>query len=342
MPMVLLNDGTRVPALGYGTGTIHREHDTTSTILSAISAGFTHLDGAQLYKNEEFLGAAIATCGRPRADLYITTKLNKLPEGQSVRGALEESLRKLRVDYVDMFLIHVPIFFADLKATWREMEGVKEAGLARTIGLSNFNATQLHTILEDAKVIPAVNQVEYHPYVYDTNKTLVAIHERHGIATAGYSGLATLTRFPDGPVDSALLAPIRRRLEKEAGAPVTEAQVLLLWHRAHGVIEITTSSKAERMQEYLDILRLPDLTSAEVKTIDDAGSTVHRRFFVSNLCSKASTRLMGLLSSARTGWMREQAISVAVGFVWAISRTAMTKASALYPDDDTNTCAGAR
>ncbi|KAH9912489.1 Aldo/keto reductase [Epithele typhae] len=248
------------PRLGYGTGTIHREHDTTSTILSAISAGFTHLDGAQLYKNEEFLGAAIAT----------------------VRGALEDSLRKLQVDYVDMFLIHVPIFFADLKATWREMEGVKEAGLARTIGLSNFNATQLHTILEDAKVIPAVNQVEYHPYVYDTNKTLVAIHERHGIATAGYSGLAMLTRFPDGPVDSALLAPIRRRLEKEAGAPVTEAQVLLLWHRAHGVIEITTSSKAERMQEYLDILRLPDLTPEEVKTIDDAGSTVHRRFFCKN------------------------------------------------------------
>lgn len=162
---IKLNDGTTIPLLAFGTGTSHYGKDPQELVTIAINAGFTHLDGAQFYKNEEHLGAGIAAAGKPRDGLFITTKLAKPEEGKTVRDTLVESLKKLRLDYVDLFLIHTPLqFFKDpggLKAVWKEMEAVKKEGLTRSIGVSNFRAAQLREILDGAEFLPAVNQVRY-------------------------------------------------------------------------------------------------------------------------------------------------------------------------------------
>ena len=131
-------------------------------VTAAINAGFTHLDGAQAYGNEESLGAGIAAAGKPREQLFVTTKLNTPAEGMSVRDKLVESLTKLRLDYVDLFLIHTPVHFPKpwrLKEVWKQMEALKKEGLTRSIGVSNFRVAQLREVLDDAEFPPSVNQV---------------------------------------------------------------------------------------------------------------------------------------------------------------------------------------
>lgn len=161
---VKLNDDTTIPLLAFGTGTSHYTKDAQDMVTSAINAGFTHLDGAQWYGNEESLGAGIAAAGKAREQLFITTKLARPPEGKTARDMLVDSLVKLRVDYVDLFLVHTPLDFSYeepgcLKALWKEMEAVKKEGLTRSIGVSNFRVEQLRETLDGAEVIPSINQV---------------------------------------------------------------------------------------------------------------------------------------------------------------------------------------
>lgn len=159
---VKLNDNTTIPLLAFGTGTALYGKDAESMVTSAIDAGFTHLDGAQAYRNEESLGAGIAAAGKPREQLFVTTKLHKLAEGTTVRDTLVESLTKLRLEYIDLFLIHTPLNFPEpgrLKTVWKEMEALKKEGLARSVGVSNFRPTQLREILDGAEFPPSINQV---------------------------------------------------------------------------------------------------------------------------------------------------------------------------------------
>jgi diketogulonate reductase-like aldo/keto reductase len=159
---IKLNGGTTIPLLAFGTGTSHFGTDVQDTVTKAINAGFTHFDGAQLYKNEEYLGAGIAAAGKPREQLFITTKLGKPAEGKTVRDTLVESLKKLRLDYVNLFLIHIPSHFpGGLKEVWKEMEAVKKEGLTRSIGVSNFRSAQLREILDGSEIPPAINQVDH-------------------------------------------------------------------------------------------------------------------------------------------------------------------------------------
>lgn len=162
-----LNDGHSIPFLGFGTGTALYKQDAQNAVLVALRSGFRHLDGAQMYRNEESLGAAVSaytsSTSLPRAELFITTKLTVVPEGKTVRDTLVESLAKLKLDYVDLFLVHIPVEHADLKAVWKEMEGVKEEGLARSIGVSNFRLRDFEQIMDGAKIVPAVNQVRFEP-----------------------------------------------------------------------------------------------------------------------------------------------------------------------------------
>jgi diketogulonate reductase-like aldo/keto reductase len=163
-PTFTLNDGTHIPWLAFGTGTALYGHDAADSVSLAIANGITHLDGAQSYRNEESLGAGIKASGKPRSELYIVTKLKALENNQTVKQSLEESLKKLGVDYVDLFLIHNPIAHirdgkSRLKEVWRGMEGVKRDGLATSIGVSNFTVEYLTEICDGASVLPAVNQV---------------------------------------------------------------------------------------------------------------------------------------------------------------------------------------
>ena len=159
VPVVQLNDRTYIPSLGFGSGTALWQRDAAEQVTNAIKAGFRHIDTAQMYANEDSVGQGIAASGVPRNELYICTKLDKVPHGMTVRDTLVESLRKLRVDYVDLFLVHMPNDHDDLHKTWRDMEELKKEGLAKSIGVSNFQVKHLETLLDGARIIPAVNQV---------------------------------------------------------------------------------------------------------------------------------------------------------------------------------------
>ena len=156
-----LNDGHNVPWMAFGTGSVFYYKDVTKAVATAIRNGFTHLDGGQVYLNEETLGAGIIASGKPRSELYITTKFTpSVPASETPKSALEKSLKKLRVTYVDLYLIHNPDnHVGKLKEVWKGMEETKKAGLARSIGVSNFTVDHLEEILQVATIIPAVNQV---------------------------------------------------------------------------------------------------------------------------------------------------------------------------------------
>ena len=159
---ITLNDGNHIPWLGFGTGTALYQQDATQSVCQAIEAGVTHLDGAQMYKNEDTLGQGIKASGKSRSMLFVTTKLNLLSEGQTVKDSLLKSLQKLGLAYVDLFLIHDPTPHQKegrLKEIWTQMEQVKGEGLAKSIGVSNFKVSDLEEILPSAKIIPSVNQV---------------------------------------------------------------------------------------------------------------------------------------------------------------------------------------
>jgi diketogulonate reductase-like aldo/keto reductase len=252
---ILLNDGTAVPALAFGTGTALYYRDAAKQVQNAIEAGFIHIDTAQMYGNEDSVGRGIAASGVPRERLFVTTKLNKLGWGKTVKGSLQDSLKKLKMDYVDLFLIHMPVDHSDLKKTWREMEEVKAEGLARNIGVSNFQPKHLEVILPEAKVIPAINQVrhkhktdrllltnfsqiEYNPYLVKASQPVIDYCKNHNIAIAAYGGLNPVSRYTGGPVDPEL-KKVATRLAEEAGKTVTEAQVLQLWLRKKGIVCVT-------------------------------------------------------------------------------------------------------
>jgi len=175
-------------------------------------------------------------------------------------------LSKLGLKFVDLYLVHSPTFIGnDMEGAWKEFEKIKEDGLAKSIGVSNFNVEQLQTIIKTAQIKPAVNQIRFHPYNYAEQKAVVEYGAKHGIVTEGYSSLTSLTKLPGGPVDP-VVATIAARLNASA------AQVLLKWVRAKGVVNVTTSSKKERLAEYLAVEDLPPLTVAEISAIDAAGA----------------------------------------------------------------------
>ncbi|PCH37991.1 Aldo/keto reductase [Wolfiporia cocos MD-104 SS10] len=276
---VPLNDGTQIPWLGFGTGTALFSKDAENAVLTAIASGVAHLDGAQSYGNEDSLGAAIVGSGKPRSSLYVVTKLNTVPAGQTVRDTLVTSLKKLRVDYVDLFLIHSPKNHeGKLSAVWKEVEALQKEGLAKSIGVSNFRIQDLEEILGNASVVPAVNQIEYHPYVLKASQPLLEYAKSKNILITSYGGLTPIARFPGGPIDS-VLSSIAARVSETAGQTVNQGQVLQLWLRAQNIPAISTSSKESRIKEYLATETLPGLTADEVQAINEAGSKTHHRVF---------------------------------------------------------------
>ncbi|KAH7920199.1 Aldo/keto reductase [Leucogyrophana mollusca] len=281
VPTLPLNDGNHVPWIAFGTGTALYQQDATQAVRLAIDNGFTHLDGAQMYNNEETLGAGVVASGKSRSELFITTKLAKLQTGETAKTALQTSLKKLGIAQVDLYLIHVPRQHeGQLKQVWKDMEACKKEGLTKSIGVSNFQPAHLEEILEVATIPPAVNQIELHPYVWKSLQPVIAVHKEHGIITSSFGGLSPLFRAKGGPLDP-VIEQIRARLEATRGKPVSDGQVLNKWMQQKGILVVTTSSKAERIREYVDTSNVPELTSEEVDLIEETGSQVHKKFFVS-------------------------------------------------------------
>ncbi|KAL6300133.1 Aldo/keto reductase [Sparassis latifolia] len=261
-----LNDNNTIPWLAFGTGTALNGRDAEELVALAISNGILHLDGAQSYRNEESLGAGLAVSGKPRSSLFVTTKLGKIPAGQTL-------------DYVDLFLVHSPKNHeGELNSVWKQVEELQKEGLAKSIGVSNFRVQDFEEISKGASVVPAVNQIEYHPYVLKADQPVIEYMKKQNILPTSFGGLSPITRVKDGQLDP-VLKPIRARVELTARETATDGQVLQLWLRAKGIPAITTSTKEERIKEYWAVQTLPRLTTEEVDAIDEAGSKAHHRFF---------------------------------------------------------------
>jgi len=168
------------------------------------------------------------------------------------------------LDYVDLYLIHSPQGISDLAQTWTEFEGLERDGLAKSIGVSNFAVKDLERLMKQAKITPAVNQISFSPYQLREMSPVLEYCKEHGIVIEAYSALAPITKLPNGPVDE----PVRKAAERLNATP---AQILLSWAQQKGCVIVTTSSKRERLEEYLGVADLPPLTDAEIRAIDEAG-----------------------------------------------------------------------
>ncbi|QRV92641.1 aldo/keto reductase family protein [Ceratobasidium sp. AG-Ba] len=283
IPTVPLNDKRELPVIGFGTGSALYGKDATTYVVQALEGGFNHIDTAQAYRNEESVGEALRkafgktptlygdekidlekqTLGNVRReDIWITTKYGG---NGNAEDALDSSLEKLGLPSVDLYLIHNPRVTNDIVKTWFELESAHSRGKAKSIGVSNFSVEQLKLVIEHGKVIPSVNQIRFHPYNYHENVELLEFAKKHNIVIESYSGLTPITKLPGGKLDN-VLANIAARL----GPKATPAQVIMQWIRAKGVVVVTTTSRKERIQEYLGIFGLPDLTEAEIIEIDEA------------------------------------------------------------------------
>jgi diketogulonate reductase-like aldo/keto reductase len=237
VPNVTLNNGVRVPQLGFGVFQVPPE-ETQRTVEDALEAGYRHIDTAAAYRNEAAVGAAIAATGIPREDVFLTTKLRNGEQG-TARDAFRNSRRELGVDYVDLYLIHWPVPSRNLfTEAWKAMEALHANGEIRAIGVSNFLAGHLDTLLQSAEVVPAVNQFELHPTFQQTE--LAAKSRSLGIAVEAYSPLGQGADLNAEPVTAAA--------EKHGVSP---AQVVLAWHLAQGTIVIPKSANSGRMRDNL-------------------------------------------------------------------------------------------
>ena len=263
VPTMTLNNGVQIPQLGFGVFLVPPQ-ETERVVSTALQVGYRSIDTAAAYHNEEGVGRAIASCGLPRDEVFVTTKLWNADHGydQALR-AFDRSARRLGLDTVDLYLIHWPVPAADRYVeTWTALETLLTDGRVRAIGVSNFGPRQLRRLFAETGTVPAVNQVELHPYL--SQAELRAIHAEHDIATEAWSPLA------QGQV---LVDPRIARIAEKHG--VTPAQVVLRWHLQLGNIVIPKSVTPRRIRENFDVFgfELADEDLAVIATLE-----IGRRF----------------------------------------------------------------
>jgi 2,5-diketo-D-gluconate reductase A len=236
-PRIKLNDGATMPQLGFGVWQVP-DDQATAAVKAAIAAGYRSIDTAAIYNNENGVGEGIKAAGVPRRDLFITTKLWNDRQGKDEPiEALDESLKKLKLDYVDLYLIHWPAPKQDrFVDSWRALVTLQKQGRARSIGVSNFTATHLTRIIGATGVTPAVNQIELHPRLQQ--KAMREFHATHRIATECWSPLGQGKLLDD---------PVLAAIAKKHGRTV--AQILLRWHLENGLIAIPKSTHESRIRE---------------------------------------------------------------------------------------------
>jgi 2,5-diketo-D-gluconate reductase A len=267
IPTIELNDGTTIPQLGFGVFQIDPA-ETAEATSRALEIGYRHIDTAEMYGNENEVGEAIRASGLDRDDVYVTSKLNNgFHRPDDARRAFEGTLSALGLDSVDLFLIHWPLptlYDGDYVSTWKVLEEFKADGRARSIGVSNFQVAHLERLAAEADVVPAVNQIELHPYFL--NDEVRRHGEEHGIATEAWSPIA------QGDVlDDAVVAGIAERLDR------TPAQVVLRWHIQRDSIVFPKSVTPERIQENFELFDF-ELEPGDMEQIDglDRGESGRR------------------------------------------------------------------
>lgn len=243
VPSITLNDGKTIPQLGFGVFQIEPKN-TAKAVSEAIEIGYRHIDTAQMYGNEKQVGEAIRTSGLNRSDIFVTSKLNNsFHQPHDARKAFNTTLSELGFDYVDLFLIHWPLptlYDGDYVSTWKTLEEFYREGRARSIGVSNFQIAHLERLKAEADLVPAVNQIEVHPYF--TNDAVRSYGQEHQIATEAWSPIAQGKVLDD---------PTITRVANKVGK--TPAQVVLRWHIQRGDIVFPKSVTPSRMKENFEL-----------------------------------------------------------------------------------------
>ena len=257
VPTIDLNDGHAIPQLGFGVFQIPPK-DTARAVSLALEAGYRHIDTAEMYGNEQGVGDAVRSSGLDRGDVFITSKLNNgFHQPDDARSAFAKTLTALGFDYVDLFLIHWPLptlYDGDFVSTWKTLEEFRADGRARSIGVSNFQVQHLQRLAAESDVVPAVNQVELHPYF--RNDEVDAYARAHEIATEAWAPIAQGKILGDPA-----LVDIAGRLDK------SPAQVVLRWHIQRGNIVFPKSTTPARIRENFELFDF-ELEPGDVERID--------------------------------------------------------------------------
>lgn len=241
MQYTILNNGIKMPMVGFGVFQIHDAKTTQTVVEEAIKTGYRLIDTAQVYGNEEAVGKAIKASGVPREELFITTKLWISDFSyEAAKDAFNESLRKLDLDYVDLYLLHQP--FGDIFGAWRALEELYKEGKIKAIGVSNFKSDQLANLAAFNEVTPAVNQIELH--VFNQKEDEQAYMLSKGVQTESWGA------FAEGQFDvfnNPVLKEIAEKYSK------TTAQVMLRWQLQRGIVSLSKSANPERVRQNFDI-----------------------------------------------------------------------------------------
>ncbi|WP_423189818.1 aldo/keto reductase [Alkalibacterium sp. f15] len=258
-----LSNGVEIPVLGYGTWQVTDPNEVVEGIIAAVKAGYRHIDTAQMYGNEEYVGKGIKECGVPREELFVTSKLNNTNHGyDAARKTIEESLERLDLDYLDLFLIHWPVvkdnggdWKQDNIDTWRALEDLYDEGKLKAIGLSNFAVPHLNNIVGNCRIMPMVNQIRLHPGI--TQEDTVELSRKHNMIVEAWSPLSPMENLEGNTKVQAMCA--------ENGKSI--AQVLLRWSLQHGFVTLTKSVHEKRIMENADIFDF-ELSSKDMDYLD--------------------------------------------------------------------------
>jgi 2,5-diketo-D-gluconate reductase A len=257
VPNIELNHGHKIPQLGFGVFQID-PRETAQAVREALEVGYRHIDTAEMYGNEREVGEAIRDSGLDRSEVYVTSKLNNgFHRPDDARAGFDRTLSELGFEYVDLFLIHWPLptlYDGDYVSTWRTLEEFKQDGRARSIGLSNFQIEHMERLAADTDTVPAVNQIELHPYLL--NEEVRAYDEAHGIATEAWSPIAQ-GKVLDDPV-------IKETADRVGRTP---AQVVLRWHIQRDNIVFPKSVTPERIRENFELFDF-ELEPGDIETIN--------------------------------------------------------------------------
>jgi 2,5-diketo-D-gluconate reductase A len=254
-PTLLLNDGNHIPQLGLGTWPLNDEQ-VAPVVVAAIEAGYRHIDTAYRYGNQRGVGQGIRDSGIRREELFVTTKLDGAFQGNDrALAGLDECLQHLELDYVDLLLIHWPLPQRDeYISTWKTFEQLVAAGKARSIGVSNFKPAHIERLLAEARIRPAVNQIQLNPRT--TRPEQRAYDSAQGIVTVSWGPLRPGSDLLDDPTIAAIAAKYGK----------TPAQVVLRWHIELGLVAIPKSASPDRLAQNIDIFDF-ELTDAEVAAL---------------------------------------------------------------------------
>lgn len=263
MDYVTLNNGISMPILGFGVYQIPDAKECERSVMDAVAAGYRLIDTAASYMNEEAVGRALRQCGVAREELFVTTKLWVQDTGyERTRAAIDNSLRRLQLDYLDLYLIHQP--FADVHGSWRAMEEAHRAGKLRSIGVSNFQPDRLMDIKVFNQITPAVNQVEVNPF-HQQNES-VAFMQENGVQAQAWAPFA---EGRNGLFENGILTAIGAKYDKSVG------QVVLRWLIQRGIVALAKSVRKERMAENLDVFdfSLDESDIARIATLETGKSS---------------------------------------------------------------------